>query len=324
MFPPLRLRSALTLGGLTPREAIIRTWKRLSENEIYTRAAAVSFYAMLAFVPFLALVLTLLVRLLPDVTGRSGRRVGIGNMTVEQLRATLRTLFPTEAYDVVAEQIARIQKEPPVGLLSIGLLVAAWTASSLFLAVMDALNRIYGVNETRSWLRLRLTAIVMTFLEAAIFLAALIAVVAGPEILAWLGVHGHSATLALALQWLGLALMVLLSFAVAFYVGPDTDQRWEWLTPGSLVGTLVFLAATLLFRVYIQGFAHYDRAYGSLGGVMVLLFWFWVSSLVVLAAGQLNKVIEDASPLGKSVGQKVDPTTVPDLEAIAPTPMGPA
>src|SRR5262249_17529149 len=110
------------------------------------------------------------------------------------------------------------------------------------------------------------------------------------------------------------------SFALTFYVGPDAEQRWEWITPGSLLGTVVFLATSSGFRQYVQHFANYDKTYGSLGGVMVLLFWFWISSLVLLSAAQLNRVIEEASPLGKRYGQKTDPTTAPDLRAINPEP----
>ncbi len=84
-FPPLRLRSALSLGGLTPRELAVRTWRAMDDHEIQTRAAAVSFYAMLAMVPFIGLVLTLAVQLLPDLTGASSKARVLGNMTVEQL-----------------------------------------------------------------------------------------------------------------------------------------------------------------------------------------------------------------------------------------------
>ena len=115
--------------------------------------------------------------------------------------------------------------------------------------------------------------------------------------------------------------MVLFSFALTFYVGADAQQSWEWLTPGSLLGTLVFLAFTFVFRIYVQNFASYDKTYGSLGGVMVLLLWFWVSSVVLLAAGQMNKVIENASPLGKGPGQKLDATKPLDMASIAPKPL---
>ena len=313
------LKTAWNLGGLSVRQLLTRTWKKINENEILTRAAAVSFYAMLALVPLLALVLTVVVQLLPDISDKSGNSVGIGNMTVTSLQSTLRNALPDEGYKVVAEQIARIQKEPPFGLISIGLVITLWTASSLFLAIIDAMNRVYGVDETRSFVHLRLTAILMTVIQSAILLVALGVIVVGPEILEWLGYRGNSVVFGTILQAVVAFLLLLFSFALTFFVGPDSDQRWEWITPGSVFGTLAFIAFSFGFRLYVKFFANYDKTYGSLGGVMVLLLWFWVSSVVLLSSGQMNKVIENASPLGKNQGQKLDGTDKPDFSAMPPT-----
>lgn len=323
MFPPLRLREALALGGLSVRELLVRTWTKINEHEIWTRAAAVSYYAMLALVPFLALVLTVTVRLLPDVTGRSGKVVGIGNLTVGQLRTTLQSMFPREAYDVIHGELANLQKAPHPGLISISVLVTIWLASSLFAAVIDAMNRIYGVVETRPIWRIRLTAIVMTIVQAVILVGSLVTIVAWPQIMGLVGLDAPAAALATVVQWGVVLLMVLFSFALALYFGPDADQKWEWITPGSLVGAVVFLIETFALRVYVQNFANYNKTYGSLGGVMVLLLWFWLSSLVVLSAAEVNKIIEDASPLGKAYGQKVDPAVAPDLASLEPEPAKP-
>ena len=107
MVIPMRLREAFNLGGISPMEAILRTWNKINDNEILTRASAISFYGMLALVPFLALILTLTIKLLPDVTGQD-QAAGVGSLTVEQMRKTLRQFFPEEAYTVVEAQIARI------------------------------------------------------------------------------------------------------------------------------------------------------------------------------------------------------------------------
>jgi membrane protein len=319
MFPPLRLREAFKLGGLSVRELTVRTWHKLNEHQILTHAAAVSFYAMLALVPFLGLVIFLTAQLLPDLTGAT-RAKGIGNLTVNELEATLQQVFPSDAYHLFEDQIARIQREPPVGLLSLGLAITLWLSSSLFLAIIDAMNRIVGVDETRPFWKLRLVAIGMTLLQATILAGSLLVIVVWPLILRRLGLTAQAAALATVVQWLVLFVALLISFALTFYIAPDADQRWEWITPGSLLGTVLFLLASYLFRVYVQHVANYDKTYGSLGGVMVLLFWFWVSSVVLLSAAQMNKVIEDASPLGKRYGQRVDPTVPPDLEAIRPKP----
>ena len=238
--------AALSLGGLSVRELILRTWRKINEHEILTRAAAVAFYAMLALVPFLALTLTFTAQLLPDVTDRTGKSMGIGNLTVDELRTTLRDLFPREAYGVVEQQIARLQQESHIGLISLSLAITIWLASSLFVAIIDAMNRIYGVDETRPLWKLRLVAIVMTLFQAIILVGSLLAIVVWPQFVRWMGMSEPAALLATAVQWLVVTIAVLISFALTFYVGPDADQHWEWITPGSLVGTIVFLIVSLL------------------------------------------------------------------------------
>jgi membrane protein len=319
MFPPLRLRSALTLGGLSPRELAVRVWKRMGEHEVMTRAAAVAFYAMLATVPFLALLLTIVVQALPDVTGW---RRGMGSMTVHQLEESVQHLFPREVSGLVMDQIARIQSRPPVGLLSVGVVITLWLASSLYLAIIDAMNRLYGVTETRSLVRLRLAAILMTVVQATVLVGSLIVIVAWPQILQALGL-GHNPAVAALVTTVKLAaiyVMILLSFALTFYNAPDADQRWEWITPGSLMGSALFVLTSLAFRVYVQHWGNYDKTYGSLSGVMALLFWFWLMALILLAAAEVNKVIEAASPLGKPYGQRNDPADAPDFQAMHPEP----
>ena len=94
--------------------------------------------------------------------------------------------------------------------------------------------------------------------------------------------------------------MVLLSFALTFYVGPDAQHRWVWVTPGSLAGTVAFLAFCILFRLFVQNFGSYNKSLGALGGVMVLLSWFWVVALVILGAAEMDRTIETGPPIGSS------------------------
>ena len=316
----VRLRAAFSLGGLTVPELVRRTGKVIVQHEIMTRAAAVSFYAMLAAVPFLALILTFAIQLLPDRLLADGTQ-GSTSPMVQAFEQTLRTL-PAEAYQVIQDQITRIQQQPPVGLISVGLAILLWLASSLFLAIIDSMNVIYGVVETRPFWKLRLTAIVMTIIQAIILVGSLVAIVAWPLILRAFGLSGYEMTAYLITfaKWAIVFVVVLLSFALTYFVGPDAEQSWEWITPGSLVGAPLFLLSSWGFRVYVQNWGNYDKTYGSLGGVMVLLFWFWISSLIMLSAAEMNKVIENASPLGKFHGQKVDPGAAPDFQAMIPHP----
>lgn len=318
---PVRLRSAFNLGGLTARQLASRTWCQISKNSLMSRAAAVAFYAMLALVPFLALVLTLTVKALPDLSEtRFAQRQDLGTQTVSEFERTLEQSFPSEAVGLIKGQIEQIQEGGRLDLLSFGLLVTIWLASTLFLEIMDSLNAVHGVSESRPIWRLRLQAIALTLVQATILIAALVSIVAWPQIIEMIGLGSGPAFVASAVRWLLIVVMLLISFAMVYYFGPDADTRWEWITPGSLLGTVVFVVATLGFRIYVQNFANYNETYGTLGGVMVLMFWFWISALVLLVSAQVNRVIEDASPVGKKTGQRADPTSPPDFEKIDPEP----
>jgi membrane protein len=296
-----RLRSAMHLGGLTLRQALSQTWTRMNTHEILTRAAAITFYATAAMVPFLALVITLTAHLLPWIA----RNATAGGDPLQLLRE----LLPADAASLVSDEMSRLRQKPPTGFISFGLVAILWLSSSLFMAIIDAMNRIVGVNETRPYWRLRLVAILMSLSQAAILIVAFATVVAWPQILGWLGLSQAGAALATVIHVMTVFMVILMSFAIALYFSPDADQRWEWITPGSLLGTIALFCVSLLFRVYVQDWGNYSATYGSLTGVVVLTSWFWLLALGLLTAAEFNKVIEDASPLGKQHGQKYEPTS---------------
>lgn len=279
-------------GKLTIRELFVQTWRNIIQHEVLTRTSAIAFSSMMASVPFLILALTCFIYLLPDLSGAGGW--GIADFTPQQVQEFLRALFPPDVANVIADQITHIQQQPPVGLLSISIFVVLWMASTVFVDIMDALNKIYGVVETRPYWRLRLWAILITIIQMAIGLTALIVMLAWPQIMRIFHLSEEAAQNATLLKWIVVPLTIMGSMALTFRMGPASHQRSRWVTPGSVFGTIVFLAATLLFREYVQHFASYNRIYGSLGGVMALMFWFWLSSLVLLVAAEMNKVIEYA------------------------------
>ena len=135
----------------------------------------------------------------------------------------------------------------------------------------------------------------MTFSQAGILIAALVSIVAWPLIPAWLGLSRSGAIIATAVHGVTVFFTVLTSFAFALYVAPSYRRRWEWITPGSVLGTLVILASSLAFRSYTQNWANYSATYGSLTGIIVLMSWIWISSVVLLVSAELNQVIEDSS-----------------------------
>jgi membrane protein len=315
-----RPRLSLSLNGLSARQLAIQTWERMEGHDAMIWAAAIAFYALFATVPLLALFLVVTVLQLPDLSGAGGRTSGLGNLTVDQLEATLKSLFPSEAYVLVRDQIARIQSEPPVGLISAAVAVALWMVLSLSLTVIDALNRTFGVAETRSFVKLRLGGLALTLLQAAVLLGSLVAIVAWPQILRALGLDpsGSVAWVATVVRWIAVFLTVLLSFALTFSVGPAARQRWVWITPGTLAGSVAFLAFSYLFRVYVRDYGSYDQSYGTLGGIMVLLFWYWIVGMVLLGAAEMDRAIESASQMGESRGRGIDPSVPPDLQTMVP------
>ncbi len=290
-----RLLAALSLGGLSFKEAAIRTWNRMNDHEILTRASAITFYAIAALVPFLALMITLTAYLLPppvrhEVHGKAG--------PADELVAML----PGDAASIVTKEIQRLQDSPPTALISLGLVATIWLSSSVFVAIMDAMNRILDVKETRPWWKQRVIAMVMTLTQAAILIAVFTTMVAWPLILHFLGIGTVAAMLVTAVHGILVFLAILLTFAMALYFAPNSDQCWEWITPGSLIGSVVLLVFSVLFRVYVQHWGNYSATYGSLGGIVLLMTWMWLCSVLFLTAAELNKVIKDASPLGAGCG----------------------
>src|SRR5271165_727609 len=273
-----RLLSAMHLGGLTFREVCLRTWTKINEHEILTRIA----------------------RVLPWVKQNAADQ----STAAANAIALLQNLLPADAASLLGRELATLQEKPPTGIISFGLVALLWLSASLFVAVMDAMNRIMGVQETRPFWKVRLTAMLMTLSQAAILIVAFVTTLVWPQIIRWLGLGQTAAVLATMVQGITVFVIILLSFSLALYFGPDSDQRWEWITPGSLIGTLILLCVSLLFRVYVQNWANYSATYGSLAGVVILMSWLWICCIELLAAAEFNKVIEDASPLGKPYGQR--------------------
>jgi membrane protein len=222
---------------------------------------------------------------------------------VSDFSEPFRDLLPADAASLVARELERLRAEPHSGMLSFGLAAVLWLSSSVFVEIIDALNFILGVDETRSFWKRRVMAIVMTLSQAAILIAALVTVVAWPQIVDFLDLSRSAAILAMIIHQITVVLAVLFSFALVLYCAPNALQTWEWITPGSLLGTVVLLAFSLVFRVYTQYLGNYSATYGSLAGIILLMTWLWLSSIVLLTAAELNKVIKDAALLEEHTGK---------------------
>jgi membrane protein len=289
----LRLREAWNWGGLSFRQLATHTYRAMNQHDTLNQAAVVAFYAMLALVPLLGLTLALAL----------GAR---GDVAV-QFEALCGRILPSEATGIVREQIHKIQADRPVGLLSLSILLLIWSSSSLFVAVMDTTNAAYGVRDGRPWWKKRLLAIVLTLAETVLLIGATIIIMVWPEIASWLGLGGVARVAASVVQWLVVVAALLAAFALAYYFGPDVDQEWEWITPGSFLGVLALIAASLGFRLYLHFGPSYSVTYGALAGVVLMLLWLYFAALALLVGAEINCVIEQAAPHGRAYGQKTSP-----------------
>jgi membrane protein len=200
------------------------------------------------------------------------------------------------------------------GKLTFGLLFALYAGSGGMTQLISTLNAAYEVHESRSWITVRLISIALTITMSFLIIMALLLVLAGGSVLQYLGgVLGWSSVvlvLGKTLQW-GLALtFVVIAFALIYYFAPDVKERhWYWITPGSVVGVLLWAAASAGLRAYLHFFDTYNKTYGSLGAVIILMLWFYITGLAFLVGGQLNSTIEHAAaehghPEAKAPGQK--------------------
>lgn len=275
------------------KDKSIRVLKYVRQVDVPTRAASVSYFAMLASVPLLAVILTLSAQLLPDMG--SANAVGLGDMTTKELNSALGRLLPLDASDLIKQEITRLQSQPPVGLLSLGLFLSLWTASNAYVALMVAMNEIYGVEETRSFWRIRSSALLMPILFAVILAVALASIVAAPWLIHALELDHFAGSLMTLAQWGCLYFILVMSFEVAYRVGPSASVKSKKISPGSIMGATIFLFASLLFQLYVQQFGSYDKVYGSLGGAVIFLVWIWLMSACLLVGCAVNKVLHDDS-----------------------------
>jgi membrane protein len=187
--------------------------------------------------------------------------------------------------------------------------MALWSSSAALVAITDSLNRVYDIEEGRSWWKTRLTAILLTIALAVFVLVAIFLVMVGPTLAEWLASQmGLGTAFEITwkiLQWPVVLALIAVGIGLIYYVAPDAEQDWEWITPGAVLATVLWLVASLAFKIYVANFADYNATYGSLGGLIVLLLWFYLTGLAILIGAEMNAEIEQASASGRNAGDTV-------------------
>ena len=277
-------------------ELVTRTVKETQADKGFGLAAQLAYYFFLALFPALLFVIAL-----AGVFADAG--------LVERLVNMMSGAVPPDVVSIVRDQLIRISQGEQGGILTFGVLAALWSSSAAMLSLIDSLNSAYDVEDSRPWWKQRLVAIALTVGIALFIIASLALVLAGPELADWLASRfGWGDAFAWTwkiLQWPLVFSLVALAFCLVYYFGPDVEQDFVFLTPGSVLATVLWLLGSLAFRFYVVNFASYNETYGAIGGAMVLLLWLYLSGVVVIVGAEMNAEIEHASPHGKAPGEKV-------------------
>ncbi|WP_240486712.1 YihY/virulence factor BrkB family protein [Hyalangium minutum] len=248
-------------------------WKR---NKLSDAAAALTFYGVLSLFPFLLFIVAL-------------AGLVIQPAQAQALIGALGREVPPAFSQLPYAQLAQLTSGPSRGLLTFSALTAVWSATAGVVSLMTALNTAYGVTESRP--RRKVYGIALGMMLAGAILALLAGLVAVATPLLALRLGAPWTTLA---GWLRLplaALLMMILWATLYSVLPDSRQRFKFMTPGSVIGVLVWLAASLGFSFYVSHFGTFGVTYGALGGIIVLLLWMWISSLALLLGAEINAVL---------------------------------
>jgi len=258
-------------------------------------AAALAYYFLFSLFPFL-IFLTALLAYLP-----------VGDW-FEQVVALLSRFMPGAALELVRDYLSDLLSQQRSGLLSFGILIALWAASNGMLAISDALNHAYGVDEGRPFWKVRGLAILLTLGLTIFLIASIVLLIFGPQLGAyvanWVGLGVVFEMVWNILRWPVILILVTIAIAAIYYFAPDVEQQWKWLAPGSLFAVTLWTILSLGFSYYVNNFGSYDKTYGSIGAIIVMLTWMYASGFVVLVGGEINAEIEHASADGKNPGEK--------------------
>ena len=284
------------LGGLSWRELAKRVWAETNDDDIFGRAAQLSYYFLLALFPLLLFLTSLI-----------GYFAQTGTELRGELLGYLGAVVPAQAGTLINETVDEVAQGSGGGKLSFGLLAALWAASNGMGAICAALNVAYEVRETRSWWKVRLVAVLLTIALSTLILSALALVLFGghiAEAVAARLMFGSVFTTAWkVLQWPLVLVFVLLAFALIYYLAPDLKERrrWAWITPGAVLAVVLWLLVSFAFRLYLHYFDSYSATYGSLGAVIILMLWFYLTGAAILIGGEVNSEITFATEgLGKA------------------------
>jgi len=300
------------LQGVPLRLVAARTWKSLLADRLFGRAAELGFYFLFALFPTLFSASSLL-----GLAAKSAEHI------YDKLLHYLALVIPTAALGTVLSTFNETTAAASSGKLTFGLVAAIWSASVGISAIQDTLNGVYKVPETRSYFVARLYAIALTILLTGLVTLELACLLGGDylgsvahKLISHAWIAASAGVLSRLAGWTVATLLLALSFAVIYCWAPDwKPRRWRWLTPGGTVGIVGWLLASLALRIYLHFFNNYSITYGSLGAVIILLTWFYISGLMLLVGAEIDSEI-CAAVAEKRISRRSAPS--PKMESPEP------
>ncbi|QJD58293.1 YihY/virulence factor BrkB family protein [Pseudomonas sp. gcc21] len=271
-----------------------RTLKEFGADDMSSYSAALAYQALFSIFPFILFLMAMLGFLhLPQF--------------FDWLRTQATTVLPETATEQINPVIDQLQSQDG-GLLSFGILIALWTSSAGMRSLMNAMNKAYDVTEARPTWKVFLLSIVYTIGIAIVLLVVAALMIMGPQVMEWLasqvGLQDIVVTVWTWARWPVAIFLMMLVVALLYYIAPNVEQSFRFITPGSVVAVIVWIAASLAFGYYVQNFGNYDATYGSIGAVIVLMLFFYISAAVLLLGAEINAVIEHSANEGKNKGDK--------------------
>lgn len=310
------LRSLWNLEGVPLTTVARRTWRSLLADNLLGHAAELAFFFLFALFPTLFSASSIL-----------GLAAQSASSIYYKLLEYLALVVPTSALGMVLTTFNETTAHATSGKLTFGLIASIWSASVGVSAIQDALNTVYNIHDSRSYFRARLSAIGITIILVVLATLTLASMLGGDFFAAIVHTNVLNRFAASLLElvsrlvfWTIATALLTLSFAVIYYWAPGVKKRrWRWLTPGGAAGILAWLLVSLGFRLYLHFFNFYSITYGSLGAVIILLMWFYITGFMLLLGAEINSEIEAAaaerSLLGLRPGMTFDPRDVVPLRA---------
>lgn len=277
------------LGGLAWKELFRHIWKQFWKNRVLDQSAKLSFYFLLSLFPLLLFLIGLFGLMLqssPDLR--------------QALLKSLAAVVPDSASGLIDTTFGEITEGSGGVKLSLALLFTLWSASQGMLAIVDGLNSAYEVGESRPIWKTYLLASGLTLVVVVLIAAVLLLLIYGGRfseiVVSHFGFSGSIAVLWQVLERLLLLAFVLLAFNILYVYAPNVKhQRWHWLMPGTVVGVTLWLLVSFGFKLYLSFFDNFTVIYGSIGAVIILLLWFYLTGMAILVGGEVNSEIEKAS-----------------------------